>query len=128
MTVSADQRQPFFWKNADRKQALRVKLHENSLTYGWSGSIDIGQPVDSMISFTLHQQQFLAATQSYQRIEDNSHPSMPSSPPPSPVKYMKLDIREDDELVFLVFHECESEDNAVYVIENKLADVSLTIY
>lgn len=43
------------------------------------------------------------------------------------VKFMKLDVREDEHLIYLVLHECIKEDEAVYVIENKLDDIDIEI-
>lgn len=38
---------------------------------------------------------------------------------------MKLDVREDEHLIYLVLHECTRNEEAVYIIENKLDDIDI---
>lgn len=41
---------------------------------------------------------------------------------------MKLDIREDGHLIYLLISECKNNEEAVYLIENKLTDVNIKFF
>ncbi len=41
---------------------------------------------------------------------------------------MKLDIREDGHLIYLVISECTTNEEAVYLIDNKLSNVIVEVY
>lgn len=38
---------------------------------------------------------------------------------------MKLEVREDEPLIYLVLHECVKDEEAAYIIENKLDDIDI---
>lgn len=103
--VEADSRLPFFWTDCKKKQSLRVRiLLEDGEMSHWSGSIDVLDTQVNMISFCVRSQK-----------------------DPAVLRFMKLDIREDEQLIYFVLHECTTDDEAVYIIENKLKDADLFI-
>ncbi|KAL4492372.1 hypothetical protein ABPG72_005507 [Tetrahymena utriculariae] len=103
--VEAESRLPFFWTNFNKDKHLRIRVQEpDEGTWGWSGSIDVNDSQSNMISFCLRNQR------------NDKH-----------TKFMKLDVRQDEHLVYLVLHECKNEEEAVYIIENKLDDIEIEV-
>ncbi|EGR27232.1 PH domain protein [Ichthyophthirius multifiliis] len=102
--IVQNSRVPFYWTDGQKERKIIIKCTDkDNQIWGWSGGISIND-ID-IISFSLRNQIT-----------------------PNQLKYMKLEIREDGHLIYLVISECQNNEEAVYLIDNKLQNVCIEVY
>ncbi|KRX09477.1 hypothetical protein PPERSA_00756 [Pseudocohnilembus persalinus] len=98
--IKPQQKLPFYWKSDYDEQKIRIQLQDNYKQYDWSGPIDLLQTYSLMLRNQLR---------------------------PKDIKVIKSQIREEDDIIYIIISECQNEDQSQFVIENKLQNAQIEI-